>query len=111
VCVLQYHVQPLSLTKFGDPLHSFNGMTAAVCNLQPTSRGSVHITSRDVRVSPTIDCNYLSTPNDQQVAVKGLRMTRRIMESAVFDQYEPTELLPGAELGTFQELADVSGVK
>jgi choline dehydrogenase len=76
---LQYHVQPLSLDKFGEDLHSFNAFTASVCNLQPSSRGSVHIVSADTHTPPRIDPNYLATAEDQQVALDAMRLTRKIV--------------------------------
>ncbi|MFP3571393.1 GMC oxidoreductase, partial [Paraburkholderia sp. SIMBA_030] len=73
---LQYHVQPLSLDRFGEPLHRFNAFTASVCNLRPTSRGSIHAASADPTVAPVIAPNYLSTEHDLRVAANALRLTR-----------------------------------
>ncbi len=81
---IQYHVQPLSLDKFGDPLHTFNAFTASVCNLRPSSRGSVHIESTDPYSPPIIDPNYLSTDEDKRVAVDSVRLTRSIVNQAAF---------------------------
>ena len=93
---LQWHVQPLSLDAFGQPLHPFPGMTAAVCVLRPTSRGSVTLKSKDIRDPPDIECNYLKTPRDKDIARKGLRLTRKIvLESGAMSKYNPSELLPG----------------
>lgn len=78
---VQYHVQPLSLEKFGDNLHPFNAFTASICNLQPTSRGSVHITSTHLDACPEIKPNYLSTDEDKKVAAESIRLTRRIVSS------------------------------
>ena len=92
---VEYHVQPLSLPKFGDPLHDFDAITASVCNLRPTSRGSVHIASPDPAVAPVIAPNYLSTDQDRRVAVDSLRLTRRILGAPALAPYAPDEMLPG----------------
>ena len=92
---LQYHVQPLSLDKFGDPLHDFPAMTASVCNLRPESRGEIVITSPDPRAAPAIRPNYLSAPADRAVAADAIRLTRRIMSAPAMAQYQPQEHLPG----------------
>ncbi len=107
---IQYHVQPLSLDKFGDPLHTFDAMTVSVCNLQPTSRGSTHIQSRDdPTVAPVIVANYLSTPGDVEVAVDSIRVTRSIAAQAALRSYELQEYLPGAALQSRDELARAAG--
>lgn len=106
---LQYHVQPLSLDKFGEPLHTFNAFTASVCNLRPTSRGSVHIVSKDPQEAPIIAPNYLSTPEDKQVAVESIRFTRKIVESRALKPYQPKEYKPGASLNTEEELVEAAG--
>ncbi len=107
---LQYHVQPLSLEKFGDPLHEFNAFTASVCNLRPTSRGSVHITSSDITTHPTIDPNYLETEEDKKVAAEAIRLTREIVLSTnAFRKYQPTEALPGDKLLSDDELSKAAG--
>ena len=106
---LEYHVQPLSLDKFGDPLHAFDAFTASVCNLRPTSRGSVHITTRDPGVAPLIAPNYLATAEDVQVAVDALRLTRRIAAAPALARYQPEELLPGAQLVSDEALAHAAG--
>ncbi len=105
---LEYHVQPLSLEKFGEPLHPFNAFTASVCNLQPTSRGSVHITSPDPFAKPKLVLNYLSTPEDRQVAADSLRLTRRIVSAPAFRPWKPEEILPGARYQTDEELAQAA---
>ena len=102
---IEWHVQPLSLPKFGEPLHAFNAITPSVCNLRPTSRGWIRPAHPDPMASPRIFCNYLSTPEDRQVAVEGLQFTRRIMGSAALAPYRPQELLPGSGLQTESELA------
>jgi choline dehydrogenase len=92
---LQWHVQPLSLDSWNHPLHKWDGLTAAVCNLRPTSRGSVTLNGADIRTPPFIDPNYLATDEDKKVAIAGLRMTRVIMmESEAFAQFEPVEYMP-----------------
>ncbi|MDE2260373.1 MAG: GMC family oxidoreductase N-terminal domain-containing protein [Betaproteobacteria bacterium] len=105
---LEYHVQPLSLEKFGEPLHPFNAFTASVCNLQPTSRGSVHITSPDPFAKPKLFLNYLSTPEDRQVAADSLRLTRRIVSAPAFRPWKPEEILPGVRYQTDEELAQAA---
>src|SRR3546814_10861875 len=96
---LEYHVQPLSLEKFGEPLHTFPAITAAVCNLQPSSRGHVRITSPNVSDAPSILCNYLQTSEDRAVAADGLRLTRRIMSQPAMARYQPQEYKPGETIG------------
>ncbi len=106
---LQYHVQPLSLDKFGDPLHRFPAFTASVCNLRPTSRGQVRIGSADPRAKPIINCNYLATAEDRTVAAEGLRLTRRIVAMRALKPYQPEEFLPGPQFQTDEELARAAG--
>src|SRR6266404_364826 len=96
---IQYHVQPLSLDKFGDPLHEFPALTASVCNVQPTSRGFVRLRSADAGDKPVIKPNYLSTEEDRRVAADCIRLTRRIVAQPALAKYEPTEYLPGAGVG------------
>jgi len=106
---LEYHVQPLSLDKFGEPLHPFNAFTASVCNLRPTSRGSVHIDSADFRKAPLIAPNYLSTDADRRVAADSLRLTRRIVASPALAPFRPEEWLPGPGVQTDEALAEAAG--
>ncbi len=106
---VEYHVQPLSLDKFGDPLHAFNAFTASVCNLRPTSRGSVHLTSADPFAAPTIAPNYLSTEEDRKVAADSLRLTRRIVAQPALAKYRPEEYLPGPNYQTDDDLARAAG--
>ncbi len=101
---LEYHVQPLSLDKFGDPLHTFPAITASVCNLRPTSRGHVRITSPNVAEAPAILCNYLQTPEDRAVAADSLRLTRRIMSQQAMARYTPEEYKPGAAVQSQEDL-------
>ncbi len=106
---LQYHVQPLSLEKFGDPLHRFPAFTASVCNLRPTSRGHVRIASKDSYAAPRITPNYLSTAQDRKVAAAALRLTREIVAAPAMARYQPAELRPGLHCRTEEELADAAG--
>ena len=101
---MEWHVQPLSLPKFGEPLHSFNAITPSVCNLRPSSRGLVEAKSPDAGEPPKIDCRYLSTEQDRSVAVAGLRFTRRIMESSALQRFQPKEVLPGIQIQSEDEL-------
>jgi len=94
---LQFHVQPLSLDKFGDPLHTFPAFTASVCNLQPTSRGFVRLRSADPSAAPVIKLNYLSTDEDRRVAADSLRVARRIVAQPALAKYRPDEYLPGLD--------------
>ena len=105
---IEWHVQPLSLDKFGDPLHKFNAITPSVCNLRPTSRGQVRIKSNDPEEHPTIRLNYLSTSEDEEVAVEGLRFTRRIMRAEALKKFNPVELKRGAEIQTDTQLLEAA---
>ena len=101
---LQYHVQPLSLERFGEPLHRFPAFTASVCNLRPASRGRIDIRSADMNAAPLIDPNYLSDPADLKVAADAIRITRRIVQAPALSAFEPREYLPGSALQTEEEL-------
>jgi choline dehydrogenase len=107
---LEYHVQPLSLDRFGEPLHRFNAFTASVCQLRPTSRGSIHIESTDAAAPPLIAPNYLSTDYDRHVASNALRLTRRIAAAPALARYQPREILPGIEYQTEEELQRAAGL-
>ena len=96
---IQFHVQPLSLDKFGDPLHRFPAITVSACNLQPTSRGTVRIRSAKPDEAPSIAPNYLSTDDDRQVAADAIRTTRRLMKQKRLERYHPQEYLPGPSVG------------
>jgi choline dehydrogenase-like flavoprotein len=96
---IQFHVQPLSLDKFGDPLHRFPAITVSACNLQPTSRGAVRIRSASPDQAPSIAPNYLSTEEDRQVAADAIRTTRRLMKQPALAPYRPEEFLPGPAVG------------
>jgi choline dehydrogenase-like flavoprotein len=106
---LEWHVQPLSLDKFGDPLHRFNAITTSVCNLQPTSRGHVRIASDDAAQPPRITLNYLATDEDREVAVAGIRYTRRIMAARSLARFAPKEWKPGLAVVSDAELAHAAG--
>jgi choline dehydrogenase len=106
---LQYHVQPLSLEKFGEPLHGFPAFTASVCNLRPTSRGHVRIATNDSYASPRITANYLSTQQDRQVAAAALGLTRRIVAAPALQRYAPEEFKPGIHHRTEEELTLAAG--
>jgi choline dehydrogenase-like flavoprotein len=106
---LQFHVQPLSLDKFGDALHDFPAITLSVCNLRPASRGSTHIESRNHREPPAIRPNYLVTEEDRQVAIDAIRLTRRLAATPALAPYEPREYRPGAHLVSDEELAQAAG--
>ena len=106
---IEWHVQPLSLDKFGDPLHDFDAITPSVCNLRPSSRGSVRLTSPAPGARPAIAPNYLATEEDQRIAVEGLRFTRRIMAAKPLEPFSPEEWKPGAHLKSDRELADAAG--
>lgn len=106
---LEYHVQPLSLEKFGEDLHPFPAFTASVCNLRPTSRGHVRIASADALQAPKITTNYLSTDEDRKVAAAALRLTRRIVAAPALQRYAPDEFKPGAQYSTEEELQKVAG--
>ncbi|MGE5130919.1 MAG: GMC family oxidoreductase, partial [Sphingomonadaceae bacterium] len=106
---MEWHVQPLSLDKFGDPLHDFPAITPSVCNLRPSSRGWVRITSPDPAAYPEIKLNYLSTPEDRRIAVTGMRFTRRIMAARALAKYEPAEFRPGTALERDADLERAAG--
>ncbi len=106
---IEYHVQPLSLDAFGEPLHTFNAFTASVCNLNPTSRGRVRIRSSGFQDAPAITLNYLSTPEDRQVAADSLRVTRRIVAQPALAPYRPEEWKPGPQYQSDEDLARLAG--
>jgi choline dehydrogenase len=106
---IEYHVQPLSLDAFGQPLHRFSALTVSVCNLRPQSRGSTHISSSDPLAPPRIAPNYLSDEADQKVAVDSIRHARRLMTTHAMRPHSPTEHLPGANLQTPEELKRAVG--
>jgi choline dehydrogenase-like flavoprotein len=95
---LQYHIQPLSLDKFGDPLHPFPAFTASVANVRPTSRGTLKLKSADPSAAPAIHPNYLATPEDKRIAAESIRITRRIVAQPALQQFAPEEYLPGPQV-------------
>lgn len=106
---IEFHVQPLSLEAFGDRLHDFPAFTASVCNLNPTSRGSVAIGSADPSDAPKIRPNYLATEADRKVAADSLRVTRRIVGQPALARFDPVEWKPGVEYQTDEDLARLAG--
>jgi len=106
---IEWHVQPLSLEKFGEALHPFPAVTPSVCNLRPTSRGAVRIRSADPFAAPEIRLNYLSTPEDQAVAARSMRFTRRIMAAGPLARFCPVEWRPGAAAQSDAELIHAAG--
>jgi choline dehydrogenase len=106
---LQYHVQPLTLDRFGEPLHPFPAFTASVCNLRPESRGSVHVRSARHGDKPVIRPNYLSTPGDRAIAAQSIRITRNIVAQPALAKYRPEEFKPGAQFASDEDLATEAG--
>ncbi len=106
---IEWHVQPLSLDKFGSPLHNFPAITPSVCNLRPASRGRVRIKSADPAQHPSILLNYLSAEEDRKVAVDSIRMTRQIMAARALQKYQPVEFLPGTGIEGDEALARAAG--
>ncbi|MDQ6435426.1 GMC family oxidoreductase N-terminal domain-containing protein [Mesorhizobium sp. LHD-90] len=106
---IEFHVQPLSLEKFGEPLHPFPAVTVSVCNLRPQSRGFVRIASADSQKHPDIAPNYLSTEEDRAVAADSIRIARRLMATERMRRYRPEEFKPGAEITEPEELAKAAG--
>ncbi|MDD2059666.1 GMC family oxidoreductase N-terminal domain-containing protein [Pseudomonas sp. GD03860] len=106
---LQYHVQPLSLERFGEPLHRFAAFTASVCNLRPASRGRIDIRSANPDDAPLIDPNYLSDPEDLRVAAQAIRITRKIVQAPALAAFRPKEYLPGPDLNSEEQLHEAAG--
>ncbi|MDQ6679717.1 MAG: GMC oxidoreductase, partial [Pseudomonadota bacterium] len=106
---LEYHVQPLSLDAFGEPLHRFNAFTASVCNLNPTSRGGIQLRSASAEDAPAIAPCYLSTDADRRIAAEGLRLTRRIVGQPALQKYQPREIKPGMQFQSDADLAQLAG--
>ena len=106
---IEYHVQPLSLDAFGEPLHSFPAFTASVCNLNPTSRGTVRVRSPRFEDAPAIAPQYLSTEEDRKVAADSLRVTRRIVAQGAMAKYQPEEWKPGVQYQSDEDLARLAG--
>ena len=106
---VQFHIQPLSLDRFGEPMHPFGAFTVSVCNLRPTSSGFVRLTSPDPRAAPSIHPNYLSTPEDRRVAVDSIRLARHIVSADPLKKYRPEEFRPGPDYMTDAELEKAAG--
>jgi choline dehydrogenase len=106
---MEWHVQPLSLDKFGEQLHKYDAITPSVCNLRPSSRGHIKIISNNVDDYPAITMNYLSTQEDRDVALAGVKYTRRIMQAAALQPFQPEELKPGPELTSDESLMTAIG--
>jgi len=106
---IQFHIQPLSLDKFGDPMHDFAAITVSVCNLRPESRGEVHVTSREPAAAPRIAPNYLSAEEDRKVAADSIRVARRIMQQPAMLKYSPQEFRPGIHVESDEDLARAAG--
>ena len=105
---IEWHVQPLSLDKFGEPLHPYNAITPSVCNLRPTSRGHIQIKTADPFAAPEIKLNYLSTQEDLDVAVASVRFTRRIMAAKALARFAPREILPGPAAESENDLIEAA---
>ncbi len=106
---VEFHIQPLSLDRFGEPMHPFGAFTVSVCNLRPTARGSIHARSTDPAAAPAIRPNYLSTDEDRRVAIDSIRLARRVVEAPALARFRPTAHLPDARLVTDEELAKAAG--
>lgn len=106
---VEFHIQPLSLDKFGDPLHRFPAITASICNLRPTSRGHVRIKSADPLAAPSIQPNYLATPEDRRVAVDSLKLTRRLLAAPALARYRPEEYQPGLSVQSEDDMMRAAG--
>jgi choline dehydrogenase len=106
---LEYHIQPLSTDKLGEPLHPYPAITASVCNLRPESRGSIHVKSASGAAQPAIRPNYLSAPADRDVAARSIRLTRRIMAAKAVAHYQPEEILPGPQVDSDDDLVREAG--
>lgn len=107
---LEFHIQPLSLGKFGEPLHTFPAITVSVCNLRPSSRGTVRLASRDPGIPPAIAPHYLTTEADLQIAARSIRLARSLMRQPALEPYRPGEYLPGPQVGdTDEALIEAAG--
>ena len=106
---IEFHVQPLSLDAFGEPLHSYPAITVSVCNLRPNSEGTVRLASADFRDAPVIAPNYLSDQEDRDVAVESIRLARKLMTTKRMAGFKPIEEKPGAEIQSDEELAGAAG--
>ncbi len=106
---VEFHIQPLSLDRFGEPMHPFAAFTVSVCNLRPTSRGSIHARSADPAAAPVIAPNYLSTEDDRRVAADSIRLARRVVDAPALSPFSPKEFKPGPQFQTQSELETAAG--
>ena len=106
---VEFHVQPLSLDAFGQPLHAYPAITVSVCNLRPESRGTVKLADPDHRTAPIIAPNYLATDEDRDVAVESIRLARRLMATEGLRPFRPQEVSPGVEISSDDELVEAAG--
>jgi choline dehydrogenase len=106
---IEYHIQPLSCDKLGAELHPFPAITASVCNLRPKSRGYIEISSSDPYAKPVIQPNYLSHPEDKQVAIEALKLTRKICQASAFQKFRPEEFKPGLHINQDDDLVKAAG--
>ena len=106
---IEFHIQPLSLDRFGEPMHPFGAFTVSVCNLRPSSRGSIHARSADPAAAPVIAPNYLSTEEDRQVAIASIRLARRIVGAPALARFRPMAHLPAADLVSDADLVKAAG--
>ncbi|WP_246731631.1 GMC family oxidoreductase [Methylocapsa sp. S129] len=106
---LEFHVQPLSLERFGEALHVFPAITLSASNLRPASRGSVHAQSADPLQAPAIRPNYLSKEEDRRVAADSIRLARRICAAPALAPYAPDEFRPGIAAQSEEELSRAAG--
>jgi choline dehydrogenase len=106
---IEYHVQPLSTDRLGEPLHLFPAVTVSVCQLRPESRGTIHIRSKDLRDAPSIKPNYLSAQKDREVAIAAIRHARKLMQTTAVSRYKPVEILPGQSYASDDELIKCAG--
>jgi len=102
---IEYHIQPLSLDKFGDPLHKFPAVTISITNVRPTSRGALTLKSADPAAAPAIHPNYLATPEDKRIAADSIRISRKIVAQSAMQKYSPIEYLPGPQVRDDDEAA------
>ena len=106
---LEYHIQPLSTDRLGEPLHRYPAVTVSVCNLRPESRGTVHIAGPDAGHAPYIQPNYLATVGDRLIAARSIRHARNLMATKTLEKYQPQEMLPGIQYQSDDELIQRAG--
>ncbi|WP_172328805.1 GMC family oxidoreductase [Mangrovicoccus sp. HB161399] len=105
---LEYHVQPLSLPKFGEDLDPYPAFTASVCHLRPESRGTVRLRSGRADDKPKIAPNYLSTEGDRRTAARAIALTRRIVAQKPLAAFRPEEVRPGPDYAGEASLAEAA---